>query len=204
MRRTSAKLALVSALAVAVAVVAIRFEAGRPPASAAADGGGAPRVSPARARALLAGSPPALAALHRQAGRLLPAGGLATRLRALRGHPVLVNVWASWCPPCRDELPLLAAASARFGRRVAFLGADLEDDPPGARRLLAAAHPSFPSYAADRGEIEALAPLRGTPVTLAFDRRGNLAAQQIGAFPSYSALATFVTSAADVSGPSDG
>ena len=108
----------------------------------------------------------------------------------------MLNVWASWCPPCREELPLLAAASARFGRRVAFLGADLEDDPVGARRLLASSRAHYPSYAVGRGEIEALAPLRGTPVTLAFGRDGRLAAERTGAFGSYAELAEFAAAAA--------
>src|SRR3954447_1278004 len=62
------------------------------------------------------------------ASRLVTGEDLEARLRALRGHPIVLNAWASWCPPCREELPLLAAAAARYGRRAAFLGADVEDD----------------------------------------------------------------------------
>ena len=189
MRSWAAKVALVAAMCVLVAAVAIGFESSRGAAGGAP--AGAPKISAAAARALLAGSPPPLATLHRQAGELLARGGLTARLRALRGHPVVLNVWASWCPPCREEMPWMAAASARFGGRVAFLGADLEDDGPGARRLLARAAVHYPSYAAARGEIDALAPLHGTPGTLIFDREGELAGEKIGAFGSYDELAAF-------------
>ena len=84
----------------------------------------------------LAGSPAPLAAVHQQANRLLgtePA--LAARIRALRGYPIVINAWASWCAPCRSEFGLFASASARYGRRVAFLGANTNDSPGDARHL---------------------------------------------------------------------
>src|SRR5262245_46238716 len=70
----------------------------------------------------LGGAPPQLAALHKQANDLLPGGrpGLKSRLRELRGHPVVVNVWGSWCGPCRVELPILQRASLDWGKQVAF------------------------------------------------------------------------------------
>jgi thiol-disulfide isomerase/thioredoxin len=77
----------------------------------------------AAARRALVASPQALAALHEQSSQLL--GGtdlLMTRLRSLRGYPVVLNAWASWCAPCRGEFPMFATASATYGRQVAFLG----------------------------------------------------------------------------------
>ncbi|MCA1690446.1 MAG: redoxin domain-containing protein, partial [Actinobacteria bacterium] len=88
--------------------------------------------------AAFAGSPPPLAALHAQANQLLSAttAEVKSRLGALRGHPVIVNVWGSWCGPCRTEFPILQQAAVALGRHVAFLGLDAADNPGNARSFL--------------------------------------------------------------------
>src|SRR5690349_14902770 len=80
--------------------------------------------TPAEARAGLAGSPAALASLYAQGPRLLDGGldAYRARIAELRGHPVVVNAWASWCGPCKYEMPFFGRAAVRFGRRVGFLG----------------------------------------------------------------------------------
>ncbi len=88
------------------------------------------KLTLAQMQARLSESPPALAALHAQASELLP-GGLGAfrhRLTALRGRPIVINKWASWCIPCRSEFGAFQdAASSALGRRVAFLGIDSAD-----------------------------------------------------------------------------
>jgi cytochrome c biogenesis protein CcmG/thiol:disulfide interchange protein DsbE len=162
-------------------------------ASSAYYGGSTHPPSPSArwVRERLVRSPPALAALHEQGGRLL-AGDLMARLRELRGRPVVVNAWASWCAPCRDELPLMARVAARFGRRAAFVGADVDDSAGGARSLLADEHLSYPSYQTTADDVRSLTPVVGFPTTIYVGRDGHVVGVHPGQYPDTKALAADV------------
>lgn len=141
------------------------------------------------ARQELASSPPALAELHSQAGQLIgPESALAARLLRLRGYPVVLNVWASWCGPCRSEFPLLANASVTYGRRVAFLGADTEDQAESARSFLAGHHVTYPSFQASTEALSSLAAFEGVPTTMFFDREGKLVHVHSGQYEAQGTL----------------
>lgn len=152
------------------------------------------RVPPTRASEVqrqLAGSPPALEALHRQASRVL--GGeaaLAARIHALRGYPIVINAWASWCTPCRAEATLFAAASARYGRRVAFLGADTDDSSSDAGQFLAEHPVSYPSYEATLTDLSGILPegLAGLPTTIFLNRTGKVVYVHAGQYVSQGTL----------------
>jgi thiol-disulfide isomerase/thioredoxin len=150
-------------------------------------GGGHPDYGKA-----LAGSPPPLAALHRQADRLL-GGGLdayESRIAALAGYPVVVNVWASWCGPCRFEFPALQRASARYGKRVAFLGIDMQDSGDAASTFLKEAPLSYPSYSDPSKEIAAsLEATQGLPATVFYDRGGEVVHLKLGPYADEAELA---------------
>jgi thiol-disulfide isomerase/thioredoxin len=66
-------------------------------------------------------------------------------LAQLKGTPVVVNMWGSWCPPCKTEAPMLARAHDTYGTRVQFLGIDIEDSVASARGFIHAYGWTFPS-----------------------------------------------------------
>jgi cytochrome c biogenesis protein CcmG/thiol:disulfide interchange protein DsbE len=139
----------------------------------------------------LADSPPALAALHAQADQLLPGGTDAyeKRVAALKGYPVVVNIWASWCGPCRFEFPTLQKLSARYGKRVAFLGVNSQDSDANAKEFLAEAPVPYPSYTdPGKGLIESLGGLGGLPDTAFYNRDGKLLYLKQGAYAGDSEL----------------
>ena len=159
-------------IALAAAAAAALFAAG----CGSSTGGDYGGKHPDYARAL-AGSPAPLAALHRQSDRLLPGGQGAyeKRIAALRGYPAVVNVWASWCGPCRFEFPLLQKAAAAYGKRVAFLGVDSQDSDEAASTFLGEAPVPYPSYTdPDKGIAESVGASLGLPDTAFYDRHGEL------------------------------
>jgi cytochrome oxidase Cu insertion factor (SCO1/SenC/PrrC family)/thiol-disulfide isomerase/thioredoxin len=139
--------------------------------------------------AALAGSPSPLASLHAQASQLLGSQtALEARLRALRGYPVVINAWASWCAACRSESGLFAAASAVYGRRVAFIGANANDSAGDARAFLSQHPVSYPSYQTNTSDLNSLAPVGYLPTTIFLDRNGKLVYTHIGQYDSQGSL----------------
>jgi cytochrome oxidase Cu insertion factor (SCO1/SenC/PrrC family)/thiol-disulfide isomerase/thioredoxin len=148
--------------------------------------------SAAAAKLALRGSPAPLAALHAQSSQLLPGGqaALDARLAKLRGYPVVVNIWGSWCIPCQKEFGLFSRASAQYGKRVAFLGADTDDGAGDARAFLRTHPVSYPSYATTDTSIDKLLPggLAGTPTTVFIGTNGKVLSVHIGQYTSQGTL----------------
>ncbi len=93
---------------------------------------------------------------------------LADRI-ATSGTPVVVNVWASWCIPCRSEAPLLAAAAEQFAGEVGFIGLNVRDSQQGARSFIAEFFPDAPIvHVFDAGgDVPlALGASRAVPITI--------------------------------------
>jgi thiol-disulfide isomerase/thioredoxin len=107
----------------------------------------------------------------------LPEFDLATYeslIAELRGTPVVVNVWGSWCPPCTVEAPDLATVSKEFEGRVQFLGVDILDARAPARDFILRYDWQYPSVFDPTGAIRDGLGYVGQPITLLYDREGKL------------------------------
>lgn len=186
---TKRAIALAGGLALAVVlVVGLVQLAGSPTPSQTPP---AERLTPAQMQARLVGSPAPLAVLHAQADELLGGGtsALRARLTALKGWPVVVNKWASWCTPCREEFGAFQRAATNLGRKVAFIGIDSGDGSRAKPLEFLRAFPvSYPSYY-DPNEQIGLEVSDSTfvPATIFYNRRGEKYIQD-GAFPSAAKL----------------
>jgi cytochrome c biogenesis protein CcmG, thiol:disulfide interchange protein DsbE len=105
-------------------------------------------------------------------------GGQAS-LSGLRGRPVVLNFWASWCAPCRQEEVPLKAAAQRWEGRVAFLGVDFHDSLDAARAAQARARYPYPVGPAASG-IPAAYGVTAPPETFFIDGGGVVVARFLG------------------------
>jgi cytochrome c biogenesis protein CcmG, thiol:disulfide interchange protein DsbE len=103
-----------------------------------------------------------------------------TLLGELQGGPVVVNIWASWCPPCFVEAPELAQVSREFEGRVQFLGVDILDDRQAARKFIRRFDWRYPSVFDPDGEIRDRLGYIGQPITVLYDRGGDVAFEWTG------------------------
>ena len=143
--------------------------------------------SAAKAGERPANAPPTLAKLNDQANRLLDGGVEAyrARIRELRGHPVVVNKWASWCPPCRAEFPFFQQQALERGAKVAFLGVNSNDNDGDAAEFLREFPVPYPSY--KDPDLRIASELKGAvafPTTAFYDSKGELAYVHQGGYAS--------------------
>ena len=97
------------------------------------------------------------------------------------GRPTLVNVWATWCPPCVEEVPDLAAFAERAGDRVGLVGVLTQDSQTSALEFARQFGMRWPSLVDEQGEVfRAFRP--GPPVTLFLDAQGRVVHKRSGKF----------------------
>jgi len=111
-----------------------------------------------------------------------PAGSELT-LRSFAGRPLVLNVFASWCPPCREELPRIVSAARRSGTRVAFLGVDEQEAEGMATSFAREMRVPYP-IAVDHGQFAASYGARSLPETIFVDAHGTVRAIVHGAIPA--------------------
>jgi cytochrome c biogenesis protein CcmG, thiol:disulfide interchange protein DsbE len=143
-----------------------------------------PKFDLAEARRSLAGAPGPLAALHARSNVIQPGADVATyeaTLRQLKGHPVVVNLWATWCAPCKLEFPIFQQVSTKLGRRVAFLGVNVEDNRERAEAFLRKRPVPYPSLEDGGARIwQSLGVGQRLPVTVFYDPDGRRFIRQGG------------------------
>ena len=104
----------------------------------------------------------------------LHAGQPQVSLAALRGRPVVLNFWAAWCVPCKEELPAFQATHRRLGDRVAFVGIDRQDNRDDALQFAARAGLTYPSAYDPNGSLDGPYRLLGTPTTVFISPTGRI------------------------------
>jgi thiol-disulfide isomerase/thioredoxin len=102
-------------------------------------------------------------------------------LRSMRGKPVVVNYWATWCEPCKAETPRLVRAAHEYEGRVRFLGVDVQDDSVAARRFVRVFRVPYPSLTDPMRKIlRSQKRIVGLPVTQFYEADGKLAFVHFG------------------------
>jgi peroxiredoxin len=117
---------------------------------------------------------------------LKSAGGENLRLSEYRGEVVMINFWATWCGPCRQEMPLLDELYSRYNR-VGFhlLGVNIDDDSRRAMQMIDELGVSFPVLFDEKKEVSKLYSVEAMPVTLLLDRSGTVRHVHLGYKPGY-------------------
>lgn len=112
--------------------------------------------------------------------------GSTVRLSDLKGQVVLINFWATWCAPCREEMPLLDAIYQKYNRLgVELLGINVEDDASGARKYLNETPVTFPILFDPDGRVSKQYQVKAMPSTILVDRHGNVRHIHYGYKPGY-------------------
>ncbi len=176
-------LALVAVLAVLAGALVVGSRGSGAPAPAAPD----PSLAAARAAADLPACPPGLTTA-------LPGGelpcfgdGPAVAVAQAPGRPTVLNLWATWCGPCVEEVPALVAFAARAGDRVGVVGVVHEDSPESVYAFARQFGIRYPLVRDDAGDV-----LRhfgpGPPITVLVRADGSVAHVQVGAYADEQAL----------------
>lgn len=143
----------------------------------------------AAALSMVAGAGVASSGLKGQAAPdfvLKSSSGDNLRLSEYRGEVVMINFWATWCGPCRQEMPLLDELYSRY-QRVGFslLGVNIDDDSRRALQMVTELGVTFPVLFDERKEVSKLYDVEAMPVTVLVDRQGTIRHVHHGYKPGY-------------------
>ncbi len=100
-------------------------------------------------------------------------------LQEFRGHPLVVNFWASWCPPCRKEMPALARVAQQMVGKVDFVGLDTQDERSAGISFARSTHVHYP-LAFDTAQVWSAYGVYGLPTTFFISSDGHILGKQVG------------------------
>lgn len=163
----------VALLAVSVCLVALLWHNADKPERAAASEG--ERLNAVTASAPAQGRVAPDFQLYDYQGRL-------HKLSDYRGKPVVLNFWASWCGPCRMEMPAFAQASNAYKGKIQFLGVNLtvRDPIDSSKELIKTAHVQYPNLQDKSGKVAGAYKIQGIPTTYLLDKEGRIVQMVIG------------------------
>jgi peroxiredoxin len=101
------------------------------------------------------------------------------------GQPVVINFWATWCPPCQDEMPLLAGAYEREGGQVVFLAISIDEPERTVRRFVENNDIPFVVLLDEGGKVASEYQVNSIPVTFFVNRDGQVVMRYLGQIPTH-------------------
>jgi cytochrome c biogenesis protein CcmG/thiol:disulfide interchange protein DsbE len=168
--RHAAVAVAVAALVAATLLVAVLWPTARAPSSLGQEA--AALIEPAKREAL-----PAIAA------ETVSPPPARLDLASLRGEPVFIDVWASWCPSCEEEAPMLARLARDHRGRVRFVGVDTNDTRGAARAFIRRHELAYPHLFDPKTKVATKLGVYGIPTMFLVDRQGRIAARLVGKQP---------------------
>ncbi|MFN2594614.1 MAG: TlpA family protein disulfide reductase [Actinomycetota bacterium] len=115
-------------------------------------------------------------------------GGGSLSLDSFKGKPVLLNFWASWCVPCKEEAPMLRAAYKTFGSQVAFVGINVRDAKSDAETFVSDNNVPYPNVRDEGLQMFTDYGLTGQPESFLIDADGKIVQHVPGRFPDQATL----------------
>jgi thiol-disulfide isomerase/thioredoxin len=171
---------------VAVAIVGSSASSSRPTPTAVASTRAPTDARPASRAS--SGAREELVANTREANQVL-GSTISAKLARLKGVPVVVNQWASWCTNCRAEFPFFQQAGRQYAGRVGFVGLDSQDSRSNAEAFLRQFPVDYPSvFDASASQAQSLGGGQGWPTTIFFNSAHQITNVHVGAYPTLQSL----------------
>jgi cytochrome c biogenesis protein CcmG/thiol:disulfide interchange protein DsbE len=130
--------------------------------------------------------------------RLESTDGLSVSLASLEGHPVVLNFWATWCGPCRHEIPFLqdlATDPAWLDRGLEMVAIDIQESEADVRQFMESFGMTYPVLLDRSGQVANLYNIRGIPTTFFIDKDGIIQNVRVGTFSSKGEIETIIEQA---------